>query len=369
MFEGVFRTQTAGLRRASRLGPSERSRRRANLATAAAIGFGLAVFGVALHGYALWDFEVFRRAGQHLLTGQRLYPTQTELDQNTASYFIYPPFVAALFVPFALLPLVLGGALYLLLALGATVATIRILGVNDPKCYLALLFWIPILQSVELGTIEPFLGLALAVAWVHRRSRFTMPLALACAVAAKLFLWPLIFWLLATRRWRAALTGTFATAALILVPWALLGFRDLLWYPQALTLLLKHERAWGYQSRDVLGGVGLGPAAIVLQLLAVVAVFWLAARQDGDRRSFSAAILCALVLSPLVWVHYYSLLIVPIALVRPRRSWLWIVPILDIWPPGNNPNVPLLTLAIVLVLAGVGVATCTLEADLQAEPL
>jgi alpha-1,2-mannosyltransferase len=348
--------------------PKETSARRANLIAVATGAVGLALFAVTLSGYGLFDFRVFWDAGHHLLAGERIYPTRAALDLDAHTYFVYPPIVAALFVPFSLIPFAVAGALYTLLAVGATAATIWILGVRDIRCYIAVLFWVPVLQSIGFGTIEPFLGLALALAWVHRRSTVVLSLALGCAVAAKLFLWPLVFWLVATRRWRAALTSVLATAALILVPWALLGFRDLVWYPKALGLLLKHERAMGYETRDVLGAVDLGTAAIVVQIAAVLAVFWLAARQDGDRRSFSAAIVCALVLSPLVWIHYYALLVVPIALVRPRLSWLWVIPILSFWPPGNNPGQPLLTFAIVAILTGVGVASYSLGADADNKP-
>jgi hypothetical protein len=359
MLEGVFGFQVSPR---GQLSASERWLRPARLAWLGAAVFGVALFSVVFRSYDLFDFRVFYEAGHHLLHGERIYPTRVELDQHSETYFVYPPFVAAVFVPFSLLPFPVAGALYTLLMVLATVATVRMLGVKDFRCYVALLFWIPILQSIGFGTIEAFLGLALATAWVHRRSNVVAPLALALAVAAKLFLWPLVFWLIATRRWRAALTSVVATIALIGLPWLLLGFRDFRWYPKALGLLLDHERAIGFSLRDVLGNLNLGVVALAIQGIAVVSVFWLARRDDGDRRSFSAAIVCALLLSPLVWIHYYALLVVPIALVRPRRSWLWFIPILAFWPPGNNPGVPLLTFAIVAILAGVGIATCYLAA-------
>jgi hypothetical protein len=37
-------------------------------------------------------------------------------------------------------------------------------------------------------------------------------------------------------------------------------------------------------------------------------------------------VFAALALSPIVWMHYFTLLVVPIALVRPRLSWLWFAP-------------------------------------------
>src|SRR5207253_11300933 len=47
-----------------------------------------------------------------------------------------------------------------------------------------------------------------------------------------------------------------------------------------------------------------------------------------DRLAITAAIAAALLLSPIVWVHYYVLLLVPVALARPRLSGLWFIPLL-----------------------------------------
>jgi hypothetical protein len=317
---------------------------------AAAVTVGLLLLLVGLFAYRQFDFKVFWEAGRHVLHGERLYPSRAELAQDTRSYFVYPPFVAMAFVPFALLPFGASAVLYVALAIAATIGTLRVIGIEDRRCYLALLFWMPVLQSVGLGTIAPFLGLALAVAWVHRDSRVVMPVCVALAVAAKLFLWPVVFWLLATRRWRAAAACVGATAFVVFAPWALLGFRDLGWYPHALRLLLDHEQALGFSTSVAFGAIDLRPATVVVQVAAVASVFWLARRPDGDRRAFSAALVAALVLSPLLWIHYFALLVVPIALARRRFSWLWVVPALALWPPPNNLGHPAAAVAVFTVL-------------------
>ena len=38
------------------------------------------------------------------------------------------------------------------------------------------------------------------------------------------------------------------------------------------------------------------------------------------------AVALMLVASPLVWSHYFVLLLVPLALARPRLHWLWLLP-------------------------------------------
>ena len=63
-------------------------------------------------------------------------------------------------------------------------------------------------------------------------------------------------------------------------------------------------------------------------LLALVA---LRGRRPGaDAWTFVVAIGAAFALSPIVWLHYFVLLYIPIAIVRPRLSWLWALP-LALW--------------------------------------
>src|SRR5512133_1724905 len=169
--------------------------------------FGLALLGLAFTLYHLFDFRIFWEAGRHLLNGDRIYPSGAALAQNTREYFVYPPLMAMLFAPFALLPYTIAAVVYAASCIIAMMLTLRTVGVTDRRCYVALLFWMPVLQGVGLGTIAPFLALALALVWKHRESVYVLPLVVALAVVAKLFLWPLFFWLLATKRWRATVTS------------------------------------------------------------------------------------------------------------------------------------------------------------------
>ena len=49
---------------------------------------------------------------------------------------------------------------------------------------------------------------------------------------------------------------------------------------------------------------------------------------DDDARSFTCAVAATLVLSPIVWLHYLVVLLVPVAITRPRFSVLWLLPVL-----------------------------------------
>jgi hypothetical protein len=45
------------------------------------------------------------------------------------------------------------------------------------------------------------------------------------------------------------------------------------------------------------------------------------------RTSLGLAVAAALVLSPIVWLDYYAVAAVPLAIVRPRFSWVWLAPL------------------------------------------
>src|SRR5438128_6261543 len=187
---------------------------------------------LAFKAYHLFDFRVFWEAGHRLLTGARLYPSQAELAANTRNYYVYPPVVAFAFTPLSLIPYAIAGVLYAVASVVAIFASLRILRVTDWRCYAVLPFWMPVLQAVGLGTIAPFLALALAVAWRYRDRRFAGPAALGLAIASKLFLWPIVLWLIATRRYRRAVETIGVAAAAFVIPWAVLGFRDFAEYPR-----------------------------------------------------------------------------------------------------------------------------------------
>ncbi len=87
-----------------------------------------------------------------------------------------------------------------------------------------------------------------------------------------------------------------------------------------------------------------------LSLLACVVV--LARRGEDERTTFSVALVAALALTPIVWIHYFAFLIVPLALAWPRLSWAWAL-LWPFWllPPGHYDGVWKILLAIALAAA------------------
>ena len=125
--------------------------------------------------------------------------------------------------------------------------------------------------------------------------------------------------------------GAAASVALILLPWAAIGFDGLREYPRLLDRL---EATYG-PGTDTLpaalswlvSGHTARQAVCLAAALALVAV---AARlrrcPDGDLCVFATMVCASVVAAPIVWPHYLALLLVPLAVARPRAAGAWALP-------------------------------------------
>ena len=100
-------------------------------------------------------------------------------------------------------------------------------------------------------------------------------------------------------------------------------------------------------------------AAVALGLLVAVVV---TGRRGSEQRSFVLAVAAALACSPIVWLHYFALLLVPVAVVRPRLGPLWFVP-LAMWGFGaGTGNGSTGAAAVVLLVVAATFALAVREA-------
>jgi hypothetical protein len=177
------------------------------------------------------------------------------------------------------------------------------------------------------------LALLVALAWRYRDRAVVTSAVIGGAIVLKLFVWPLVVWLAATRRWWAAVGASLVAVGLALASWAAIGFGGLADYPELLRRLSDLEAENSYSAFASLVAVGLPDALARVVVLAVgvalLAIAWREGRTmgDGDRRSLTLALAAGLVLTPILWLHYLVLLVVPIALARPRLSLLWFAPL------------------------------------------
>lgn len=303
---------------------------------------------------ALQDFGIFRTAALQVVHGRSPYVDPNATALAHFDKFVYPPIAALLFAPFAALPGEAARVLMFLAGLAAVLGALRLLGVEDWRCYGVAVVSAPAINSLALGALTSFLLLGAALAWRYRDTPAGTAVAAAFTAVLKLFLWPLAVWLLVTRRWRALVICAAAALVLLLGGWAVIGFAGLRDYPTLVHVLERIEGPVSYSTVALLGLSGGAETAVTVALsLAAVVAIWLAAHgPGGDRRALAVAILASLVATPLVWLHYLLLLYVPIGLYRPRLSGLWFLPlVLWITPLTHSQGV---TWRIALVLGVVG---------------
>ena len=301
-----------------------------------------------------FDFEgTLWEPGRAILGGESPYPPPLADEIDTGNPSVYPPAALVLATPFSLLPFGLAYWVWTATLVAAILVTLRVLGVRDWRCYTVALGSGPVVFGFALGNIAVLLVPLAAYVWKHRDTALWSGVALGIAIALKLVLWPLVVWLIASRRKGAAFVAT-ATAALSTVAaWAVFGFDGLREYPR---LLAVNTELYASHSWSLLaGGVGLGlplSAARALSSLLGLALLLLAValsrRPDGDRRAFSLAIVSSIALLPVVWPASFVLVLIPLVLVSPSMGRLWYAlaafwlaavtprPLIDVGPPPDG---------------------------------
>ncbi len=252
------------------------------------------------------------------------------------------------------------------LVLACLFLTLWVLAVRDWRIYGVTLLWPPVIDAYQTANATLALGLLLAVLWRYRQRELIAGVALGAAIAVKFFLWPVAVWLLAIRkRWAAAVAVTVAAASLLL----LLPFVGIADYVRLVRSLADAFDGLSYTPYALL--LDLGAPSVVARTATVAAGLVLLAA-SWRRRSLGLALAAAFCLSPIVWRHFFALLVVPLAIARPRFDAAWLVP-LGMWAATGTFNGSPWQTALVLTLAGltVGLAERPVarhERGLTAEP-
>jgi Glycosyltransferase family 87/Dolichyl-phosphate-mannose-protein mannosyltransferase len=283
--------------------------------------------------------------------------------------YAYPPLLAFLVEPLHALGPASATLVWTLVCLAAIGIALWLLGLRDWRCYVLAGAFPVTRSSIALGSVAPLMLLAVAVAW-HWRARVLEPaVGLGAGIALKLLLWPLAVWLALTRRLRAAAASVGVGLAFVLIPWAAIGFAGIGSYPGLLRHVSRDEASSSYSvvalavRAHLPESVGVVLSVIVAAgLLAAAGWVWRSGRanpHDRDVAAVTLALAAALAASPIVWVHYFLLLLVPIALAQPRLSWLWFVPFVyyplgeAAWPAGDARKLGIAFAASVIILGAV----------------
>ena len=259
-----------------------------------ALGFQTSVLHLSTDPMA--DVSAYYDAGARLNAGLPLYVQPVDTDEP--SFYRYPPLLALLFRPLALLPVEAATAIWFGVLIAACALIFRRLGLREPVLLVAGWLALPFMWALTIGQAQVLVTLLLSLGapWAVA---FAGNLKLLPALAA-------VYWL-GRREWRHL--GTF-------VAWMVgLAAAQLLLEPSGTLAYL------GFLSIDQVGEVAnvslyaISPAlwAISIVVLLVVAV-WLAPTKYG----WAAAVALTVFTTPRLLVYQVSTLLAGLA--GPRRA-------------------------------------------------
>jgi hypothetical protein len=316
-------------------------------------------FAVSHHAFAVDFHNAFWVAGHRVLSGLTPYVGPHTAVANEGIAFVYPALGALFFAVLALIPHGVADVVFTLTCMAAVLASLFALGIRDWRLYGLGLLWPAVISGWQTANVSLLLVLGVALAWRFMDRPRVVGCLVAVLVSLKLFLWPVLLWLLATRRLAAAgwaiVVGAVANAA----AWAVLGFNQFGAYIQLARAVTRVEEANAYTPLALALRLGTSrPLAYIigcviagLGALALVR----AGRRGRDSSAFLLAIVLGLIATPTVWRHYFALLLVPLAIARPRVTGVWMLPLALFFCPVTSPLLWQLILALV-VLAVVALA-------------
>lgn len=316
------------------------------------VGFSvyIVVYALAHHAFAV-DFDsAFWPAGVRVLHGLSPYASPNSVAAHNGFAFVYPAPGALLFAAFAWLPRVVADAVFTAICMAAALGTLSVLGVRDWRLYGLTMLWPPVISGWQTANVSLLLAFGIAVAWRARNRPLVAGAFAALLISLKIFLWPLVVWLLLTRRWRACAWALACGLAVNIIAWAVVGFGQVSAYADLVRSVTKVEQAAAYTPLALALRLGAGAtlayvmAGVAVVLVAMVCV--IAARHCQDSAVLLGVIALSLLATPVVWRHYFVLLLVPIAIMRPRLSAAWTIPLLTFVCPVTAPALWQLLLVI-----------------------
>jgi len=285
---------------------------------------------MAVHG----DFATFWRSARAFLEGRDVYDTGARLEN------LNPPFWVLLISPLGLLEPLVAYRFFVLVTLSTTVAylawmadELRLRSAWAVVGAVMLVLSSPLLATLALGQIYPFLALGLVAAWMaDRRGRHKISGGtVGLVVALKPSLAPVLLWPLVRRRWGALAAAVVAGAGATLVGAVVVGFEATLDWLR----LLSGSAASPYWDNASLPSAAarlftdnpyaqhaatLPWTVLVAYALGLATVALTAARvRGGAEAGLWALVAASLLASPIAW-HNYLVLLGPGILVLLARG-------------------------------------------------
>jgi hypothetical protein len=318
------------------------------------LGLVLALWAYAGDDRLALDFhhELYRQADA-VVHGRDAYESP-DADLSDRANRLWPMAAVLPVVPLTALPAGVADWLATALVLAALVGALWLLEVRDWRVYGVVLLWPATIEAIQTANASLPLTLLVAIMWRYREHAVPAGLALGYGIAVKLFLWPVAVWLALVGRVRAAVVAALAAAASLLFLLPFIGIGEYVRLLRALGDEFEHETYTVFALLTDLGAPDTAARAVTVALgIGVLALAW-------RRRSLGLAIAAALVLSPIVWRHFFVLLLVPLALSRPRFDAVWLIPI-GLWVGDGTFNGAPWQTACVLGLVTLTFALCELR--------
>jgi alpha-1,2-mannosyltransferase len=318
------------------------------------------------HDFAFDFHTTFVPAARAVLDGASPYSGVGSWAFAHRVAFVYPPVAAYLYAPFTVLPGPAASMVVTVLLVATVPATLLILGVRDWRCHAIAFLWLPTIGAIQTANATLPIVLALAVVWKRRDRGVVVTAFLAgLLIAIKLIFWPLLVWLLATRRYRVAGAAFAFWVALTALPWAAIGWAGLHRYPHLLTSVARAEGPDSYSLAGLLAPLTgswtvASTAGDVAGIGVLLAAGWVG-RRGRDRDALALAIAATLLLAPIVWMHYFAVLLVVVALYERRFGWAWTLPLV-FWASPQMGNGTELQTALALATASATIAITVLRA-------
>jgi hypothetical protein len=264
----------------------------------------------------------------------------------------HPPSFAVLCLPLALLSFQQAAFIWLVLGLISLLLSLHLLfgvkGIGLPVICLAAIAWPPVLFDLALGQLMLPQLLLLTLAWLALRSQKDMlgGMLLGLTISIKLIAWPLLIFLLIRKRFKAALSGCGIFALMNLIALMLMGIEPVTTYylhrSREITAIYSNNvfnfSAWTTGARLFAGTkavdapwfhtLPLVDAAALVPLTSIVCVigvlvygFFVALKAQSFDASFAVLVNTAVIVSPVAWVFYLTLVLLSIAILRNVNDW------------------------------------------------
>jgi hypothetical protein len=334
------------------------------------------VLSIRLHSFAFDFHNYYWPSGHALLNGHSPFPPPTPDAVSPHGTHLYPagPYPApavALFAPFALLPIWFADAAFTAIVIGSLCFGLYLVGVRDWRCYGAAFLWAPVASGIQTANLTLLLLLGLAVLWRVRERVVASAIVVGVLVSLKLLLWPMVVWLLATRRYAAAAWSLVVAITTTVLTWSLVGFAGMHDYPRVGRIFAETYERLTYTPFAFFASLGISSpfargAGYAIAVTALAALVFVARRRGSESASFALAVGAALLWAPIAWLHYFALVLVPLAILSPAFSPVWLLPAILWLCPVGSPDapwkfaLPLAVCAAVLVLAPRGHASSRL---------